>query len=125
MPEKAFSVCIKDSVFIDPACGTSGFLVSAGEYLKENYKEEIFFNKLKKDHYMNHMFHGYDMDRTMLRIGAMNMMLHGVDNPHIVYQDSLSQKNTERDKYTLIMANEAVICGLTPEKACNFKEFAA
>ena len=61
----------------------------------------------------------------MLRIGAMNMMLHGVDNPHIVYQDSLSQKNTEREKYTLIMANEAVICGLTPEKACNFKEFAA
>ena len=60
-----------DDVICDPACGTSGFLVSAGEYLKDNYKEEIFFNKQKKDHYMNHMFFGYDMDRTMLRIGAM------------------------------------------------------
>ena len=50
----------------DPACGTSGFLVAAGEYLKENKKDEIFFDKQKKDHYMNHMFHGYDMDRTMV-----------------------------------------------------------
>ena len=82
--------CIKDYVFIDPACGTSGFLVSAGEYLKENRKEEIFFNRQKKDHYMNHMFFGYDMDRTMLRIGAMNMMTHGIDNPFIEYRDSLT-----------------------------------
>jgi len=72
-----------DDVICDPACGTSGFLVAAGEYLKEKHKEEIFFNKQKKDHYMNHMFFGYDMDRTMLRIGAMNMMTHGVDNPFI------------------------------------------
>lgn len=50
----------------DPACGTSGFLVAAGEYLKKKRKEEIFFDKQKKDHYMNHMFHGYDMDRTMV-----------------------------------------------------------
>ena len=77
-----------DDVICDPACGTSGFLVSAGEYLKENRKEEIFFNRQKKDHYMNHMFHGYDMDRTMLRIGAMNMMTHGIDNPYIEYRDS-------------------------------------
>ena len=67
-----------DEVICDPACGTSGFLVAAGEYLKENKKEEIFFDKQKKEHYMNHMFHGYDMDRTMLRIGAMNMMTHGL-----------------------------------------------
>ena len=94
-----------DDVICDPACGTSGFLVSAGEYLKENYKEEIFFNKQKKDHYMNHMFHGYDMDRTMLRIGAMNMMTHGVENPIIEYRDSLSDQNPDREKYTLILAN--------------------
>ena len=94
-----------DDVICDPACGTSGFLVSAGEYLKENYKEEIFFNKQKKDHYMNHMFHGYDMDRTMLRIGAMNMMTHGVENPVIEYRDSLSDQNPDREKYTLILAN--------------------
>lgn len=89
----------------DPACGTSGFLVTAGEYLKEKHKEEIFFDRQKKDHYMNHMFHGYDMDRTMLRIGAMNMMTHGVENPFIEYRDSLSEQNTDRDMFTLILAN--------------------
>ncbi|MBQ7964649.1 MAG: SAM-dependent DNA methyltransferase [Ruminococcus sp.] len=94
-----------DDVICDPACGTSGFLVASGEYLKENLKEEIFFNKQKKDHYMNHMFHGYDMDRTMLRIGAMNMMTHGVDHPFIEYRDSLSDQNQDKDKYSLILAN--------------------
>ena len=94
-----------DDVICDPACGTSGFLVSAGEYLKETCKEEIFFNKQKKDHYMNSMFFGYDMDRTMLRIGAMNMMTHGIDSPFIEYRDSLSDQNADRDKYSLILAN--------------------
>ena len=94
-----------DDVICDPACGTAGFLVSAGEYLKERRKEEIFFNREKKDHYMNHMFHGFDMDRTMLRIGAMNMMTHGIDNPFIEYRDSLSDQNPDRDKYSLILAN--------------------
>ena len=94
-----------DDVICDPACGTSGFLVAAGEYLKENRREEIFFNRQKKDHYMNHMFHGYDMDRTMLRIGAMNMMTHGIDNPFIEYRDSLSDQNTDKEKYSLILAN--------------------
>ena len=94
-----------EDVICDPACGTSGFLVASGEYLKENHKEEIFFNKQKKDHYMNHMFHGYDMDRTMLRIGAMNMMTHGVDHPFIEYRDSLSDQNQDKDKYSLILAN--------------------
>lgn len=94
-----------DDIICDPACGTSGFLVAAGEYLKDNYKEEIFFNKQKKDHYMNGLFHGYDMDRTMLRIGAMNMMTHGVENPFIEYRDSLSDQNPDRNKYSLILAN--------------------
>jgi len=94
-----------NDVICDPACGTSGFLVAAGEYLRANHKEEIFFDRVKKDHYMNHMFHGYDMDRTMLRIGAMNMMTHGVDNPTIEYRDSLSEQNGDKDKYTLILAN--------------------
>ncbi|MBE7065783.1 MAG: SAM-dependent DNA methyltransferase [Ruminococcaceae bacterium] len=89
----------------DPACGTSGFLVSAGEYLKENHKEDIFYNKQRKEHYMNSMFYGYDMDRTMLRIGAMNMMTHGVESPFIEYRDSLSDQNGDRDKYSLILAN--------------------
>ncbi|MDO4352844.1 MAG: class I SAM-dependent DNA methyltransferase [Clostridia bacterium] len=94
-----------DDIICDPACGTSGFLVTAGEYLKDRYKEEIFFNKQKKDHYMNRMFFGYDMDRTMLRIGAMNMMTHGVSSPFIEYRDSLSDQNPDSDKYSLILAN--------------------
>ena len=92
-------------VICDPACGTSGFLVTAGEYLRENRKEEIFFDRIKKDHFMNHMFFGYDMDRTMLRIGAMNMMTHGVDNPFIEYRDSLSDQNPDKAKYSLVLAN--------------------
>ena len=94
-----------DEVICDPACGTSGFLVAASEYLKDNRKEDVFFNRQNKDHYMNHMFHGFDMDRTMLRIGAMNMMTHGVDNPFIEYRDSLSDQNPDREKYSLILAN--------------------
>ncbi len=94
-----------DDVICDPACGTSGFLVTAGDYFKEKHKEEIFYNKIKKDHYMNHMFFGYDMDRTMLRIGAMNMMTHGVESPFIEYRDSLSDQNTDKGKYSLILAN--------------------
>lgn len=94
-----------DEIICDPACGTSGFLVTASEYLKENKKEEVLFDRKNKDHYMNHMFHGFDMDRTMLRIGAMNMMTHGVDNPYIEYRDSLSEQNPDREKYSLILAN--------------------
>ncbi|MDO5146227.1 MAG: class I SAM-dependent DNA methyltransferase [Eubacteriales bacterium] len=94
-----------DEVICDPACGTSGFLVAAGEYLKEKKKKEIFFDRQKKAHYMNHMFHGYDMDRTMLRIGAMNMMTHGIDNPFIEYRDSLSDQNPDKEKYSLVLAN--------------------
>lgn len=94
-----------DEVICDPACGTSGFLVAASEYLKKNRKEDVFFNRQNKNHYMNEMFHGFDMDRTMLRIGAMNMMTHGVDNPKIEYRDSLSDQNPDKDKYSLILAN--------------------
>ncbi len=83
-------------VICDPACGTSGFLVAAGEYLKENRREEIFFNRENKDHYMNHMFYGFDMDRTMLRIGAMNMMTHGIDNPYIEYRCRIRVSLQER-----------------------------
>ena len=94
-----------DEIIADPACGTSGFLVGAAQYLKENRKEEIFYNKQKKDHYNNGMFHGYDMDRTMLRIGAMNMMVHGIENPSIEYRDSLSEQNPDKELYSLILAN--------------------
>ena len=89
----------------DPACGTGGFLVGASDYLRETYRNDILMNKENRDHYMNHMFYGFDMDRTMLRIGAMNMMTHGVESPFIEYRDSLSDQNIDIDKYSLILAN--------------------
>lgn len=89
----------------DPACGTGGFLVGASDYLRETYRNEILMNKDNREHYMNHMFYGFDMDRTMLRIGAMNMMTHGVESPFIEYRDSLSDQNLDTDKYSMILAN--------------------
>lgn len=91
-------------IIVDPAAGSAGFLVEAGEYLKHN-NEDMFAIKALKEHYHNDMFFGNDMDRTMLRIGAMNMMLHGVDRPNIEYRDSLSEANKDREKYTLVLAN--------------------
>ncbi|SMP71383.1 type I restriction-modification system subunit M [Anoxynatronum buryatiense] len=91
-------------VIIDPAAGSAGFLVAAGEYLQKNH-EDLFANKELKEHYSKTMFHGNDMDRTMLRIGAMNMMLHGVENPNIEYRDSLAEVNKDKDRYTLVLAN--------------------
>ena len=94
-----------EETICDPACGTGGFLVGASDYLREAYRNDILMNKENRDHYMNHMFHGFDMDRTMLRIGAMNMMTHGVESPFIEYRDSLSDQNLDTDKYSLILAN--------------------
>ena len=94
-----------EDIICDPASGTSGFLVIAGEYLKDHYLQEIFYDKEAKNHYDNAMFTGYDMDRTMLRIGAMNMMTHGIQNPRIEYKDSLSDQNKDSGKYTKILTN--------------------
>lgn len=94
-----------DEMICDPSCGTAGFLVAAGDYLRETKKEEIFFNKDNKEHFNTRMFTGYDMDRTMLRIGAMNMMTHGVTDPNIEYRDSLSDQNKDDEKFSLILAN--------------------
>lgn len=91
-------------MIIDPAMGSAGFLVEAQNYLRENHNDLLLHAGLR-EHFNNGMFHGYDMDRTMLRIGAMNMMLHGVDNPSIEYRDSLSEVNTDKEKYTLVLAN--------------------
>ena len=93
-----------DDIIIDPAMGSAGFLIEAQQYLRENHAE-MLLNANMRDHFNNTMFYGNDMDRTMLRIGAMNMLLHGVDNPNISYRDSLSEQNTDSEKYTLILAN--------------------
>lgn len=89
---------------IDPAMGSAGFLVAAQEYLRDNHAD-LFLNAGLREHFNHEMYTGLDMDRTMLRIGAMNMLLHGVDNPIIEYRDSLSEQNTDKDKYTLVLAN--------------------
>ena len=91
-------------VIVDPAAGSAGFLVSSQAYLRENHAD-LFLVQGLKEHFNNNMFYGFDMDRTMLRIGAMNMMLHGVDNPNIEYKDSLSEVNTDKDKFSLVLAN--------------------
>lgn len=79
--------------------------MAAGEYLQEHYRDQVLFDEKVRKHYNDEMFHGYDMDRTMLRIGAMNMMTHGVENPDIQYKDSLSEQNQDKDRHTLILAN--------------------
>lgn len=89
---------------IDPAMGSAGFLIEAQEYLRKNHSD-MFLNADLREHFNNHMFYGNDMDRTMLRIGAMNMLLHGVDNPNIFYRDSLSEQNKDVEKYSLVLAN--------------------
>jgi type I restriction enzyme M protein len=92
-------------IICDPACGTCGFLVAAGEYLREHHSE-IFRETELREHFHNDLFHGFDFDNTMLRIGSMNMLLHGVENPDIRYRDSLAQDHAgEEEKYTLVMAN--------------------
>lgn len=92
-------------VICDPASGTCGFLVATGEYLRSHHPE-IFREQALKRHFHHQMFHGFDFDSTMLRIGSMNMLLHGVENPAVVYRDSLAQAHTgEDEKYTLVLAN--------------------
>ena len=94
---------LKDTI-CDPAMGSAGFIVESAKYISEKYSADL----LKRDnqtHFKQSMFHGFDTDQTMLRIGAMNLMLHGVDNPNIEYKDSLSSENTDADRYTLCLAN--------------------
>jgi type I restriction enzyme M protein len=93
-----------DDIIIDPAMGSAGFLIAAQNYLRKNHSD-MFLDEKKRNHFNNDMFFGNDMDRTMLRIGAMNMLLHGVDNPNISYRDSLSEQNTDVEKYSLVLAN--------------------
>lgn len=94
----------KDTI-CDPASGTCGFLVVANEYVREHHAE-LFFDKQLAEHFHHHMFNGYDFDNTMLRIGSMNMLLHGVESPTITYRDSLSQDYAlQEEAFSLILAN--------------------
>ncbi|MFD7577277.1 N-6 DNA methylase [Kitasatospora sp. NPDC059817] len=89
----------------DPACGTAGFLVASAEYVERTHREALF-EPAQRQHFNESMFHGFDFDSTMLRIGSMNMLLHSVENPDIRYRDSLAQSAAgEADRYSLILAN--------------------
>jgi len=92
----------------DPACGTAGFLVAVAEYLNllEDENGYVLNVPENRKHFNENMFHGFDFDATMLRIGSMNLMLHGIENPHIEARDSLSQDHSGvEEKFTLILAN--------------------
>lgn len=88
----------------DPAMGSAGFIVEAAKYIKNRYPAELM-KKQHDEHFRNTMLHGFDTDQTMLRIGAMNLMLHDINNPDVAFRDSLSTDNTDTDRYTLILAN--------------------
>jgi len=95
-----------DDQICDPACGTAGFLVAASEYLREHHSDAVYRDETSRRRFNESTFHGYDFDNTMLRIGSMNMLLHGVENPDIRYRDSLAQSDeTDAEKYSLILAN--------------------
>lgn len=94
---------IDDSI-CDPAMGSAGFIVEAAKYVKEHYSAELL-NERKAEYFKCSMLHGYDTDQTMLRIGAMNLLLHDISNPDVAFRDSLSSDNTDVNKYSLILAN--------------------
>ena len=95
----------KDTI-CDPACGTCGFLVSAAEFLQQHHGTDIARDKNALKRFSEATFFGYDFDSTMLRIGSMNMLLHGIENPDIRYKDSLEEANADdEEKYSLILAN--------------------
>ena len=94
-----------DDVICDPSAGTCGFLTVAGEYIREHYPKELYKDKIK-NHFQNEMFMGMEFDPTMIRIGAMNMILHGIENPQLKDVDSLSEANSSfTEKATLVLAN--------------------
>ncbi len=89
----------------DPSAGTAGFLVAAGEYMRAQHPE-AFHDKAFLQHFNSDFINGIEFDATMIRIGAMNLMLHGIEQPHLLFRDALSEANSEiRDRYTLILAN--------------------
>ena len=99
-----------NDVICDPACGTAGFLVAASEHLVEHHGDRIYKDAQARRRFNEGTFHGYDFDTTMLRIGSMNMLLHGVENPDIRYRDSLARidlaaAGDDAERYSLVLAN--------------------
>lgn len=88
----------------DPSAGTCGFLVASNEYIRKTYRDKLY-NADFQAHFHNEMFNGIEFDATMLRIGAMNLILHGIENPKLHPMDALSEKNAFKSEYDLILAN--------------------
>ena len=106
-------------IICDPACGTAGFLVAAGEFVQSNHPETKTDPRLIQ-HFHEKMFNGFDFDNTMLRIASMNMLLHGVENPNITYKDSLSEDHaSEEEHYSLILANPPFAGSLDHESCAS------
>ncbi|WP_054957086.1 type I restriction-modification system subunit M [Paenibacillus dakarensis] len=92
-----------DDKICDPACGTAGFLISSAEYIREKYEAEMTSEQW--EHFAGDMFNGFDTDRTMLRLSAMNLMLHSINQPNIDYVDSVSKQNETISEYDIVLAN--------------------
>src|SRR4029079_12949227 len=93
-------------VICDPACGTAGFLIAASGRLVTHHSDSIYKTEASRKKFNSGTFHGYDFDSTMLRIGSMNMLLHGVENPAIRYRDSLAQSDKDdAERFSLVLAN--------------------
>lgn len=107
----------------DPACGTGGFLLGAYQYIVTQLANKADIKKLQPDEdgfirtsvsagltkknqsILNRTLHGYDIDSTMVRLGLMNLMMHGIDEPKIDYKDTLSKSFVEEAEYDIVMAN--------------------
>jgi type I restriction enzyme M protein len=108
----------KDEI-CDPACGTAGFLVAASEFLREQHPS-VLTDAAQRKHFHHSMFHGYDFDSTMLRIGSMNMLMHGIEAPDIRYRDSLSEgASADAEKFSLILANPPFAGSLDAESTAK------
>lgn len=95
----------QEDTICDPSSGTAGFLVSSAEYVYENH-QDWFLDKDFRNHFHQKMFTGVEFDATMLRIGAMNLQLHGIESPQLIGKDALSEANEDQsDLYSLILAN--------------------
>lgn len=92
-----------DVKICDPACGTAGFLISSAEYIREKYEADMTSEQW--EHFAGEMFSGFDTDRTMLRLSAMNLMLHSINQPNIDYVDSVSKQNETASEYHIVLAN--------------------
>jgi hypothetical protein len=101
---------------IDPACGTAGFLINASEWMKRTYREDLY-NTNERERFYRDTFTGYDFDRSMVRIAAMNSYMHGFEKPNISYRDSLGELPLEEQAvYDVILANPPFSGSLDAER---------